>query len=229
MKRIKRIISTIMTLFLIFQLNTIESFAMTSDQYFSESKLTSALLSDDYFYELTNTYSNVISVEKIYLDGDVLENCVYAFSNENNDDTIPIECSGTLRKITYYDINCQTLNEGRYTNSTAYILEGSTKVSSDDVSSHGVYLYGYMTWIDNLGTQNEFIDAGGYRTGSYTGDGHYSITRYGVGLGGGDFSTSFYTTGNSNDHTGLQFHLLITSKASDGNNVQLSITNSFLD
>ena len=211
---------------MILQLCSVGAFAAeTNSRTFSEERLSDEILEDSCFYKLPDMYSNIVSVEKTDLEGEALRGCVSAYSDGN----VPIECSATINKIVYVASPASKAVDGHVRKEdckTVYILRGTTKTTSNSATSHGVTLKGSIVWIDNFGLFNELLYVYGQRYGRIAGSGYYSITNSSLGLGGGYFDYTFNSTGNNNNHTGTTFHLNVSSPATDGSNVRLSLINS---
>lgn len=181
---------------------------------------------------LYEKYSNVISVEEIPLEGSVLEDCARAYEYNSNGSVDALECELTLSKITCMDesVDYRTANTEE---STYYVLMAvtSTKTSEDSTTQNGVTLKGCIGWEDWLGPVNKFSYASGSRSGSYNASeqAYYLATRGTTNLCSGYFDTSFYSTSNLSDTTGSQFRLMITTKDSSGNKVELNFFTSIFD
>lgn len=97
----------------------------------------------------------------------------------------------------------------------------------DNKTENNLSLYGCICWVDNLGVSNEIQYVSGNRTGSYSGDGTYTVTGGSTPLGSGTFSSSFYDS-NCNGQA-MVFRLRINSYDSSGNKVTLAVATSIID
>ena len=230
-RRIKKAIATALSSFMVLQLCTIAALAApTGTRAFSEDSVSELLLEDAVFYSLPEMYSNVVSVEKTELEGSDLSDCIIASTDDNS----PVECSATLSKIVYKDINAVKANDvdsKQAKLSTVYVLRGTTKTSDNSATSHGVTLTGYIQWVDNFGIGNQFLYAGGERSGSYSGNGTYNVQNHTIGLAHGSFDSSFFTFGSSDPqkNIGMTFRLRVSSKASNGRTVEMTVMTSSFD
>lgn len=231
MRKSRRTITIILSFLMTLQLCSVGAFAAeTNSRTFSEERLSDEILEDSCFYKLPDMYSNIVEVSRTELSGSQLTECVSA----QTEDGIPIDCGATLCKIVYRDsgaVREAVDYNKRVELSTIYVLRGTTKTSSGSTNSHGVTLTADIRWIDNSGANNQFLSAGGTRSGACQGSGYYSVNRGTTGLDGGTYPSSFtsYGSSNQNNNIGYSFQVHTHTRATNGKNVQLMVKTSVFD
>ena len=190
------------------------------------------LSQDSFIYELqmnpdalVEKFDNVVSVKQEVVEQDFADKLIECSYISETDEDFLFEYEANLTTLEYKtDMSNKNI-------STFYVLSatGTTKTSTDKYSSNGVTLSGCIGWVDNTGIQNEFKYVSGSRSGSYSGQGFYNAKNHTVPLCSGYFDTSFYSTSNATNQTGLQFDLLIRTNDTSGGKVELLIKTSMLD